>query len=61
VYALARQEGMLVGSSAGAAAHAAREIAKRTDTAGLVVTVFPDGADRYLSKHIYGMFDEWTT
>lgn len=57
---LARQEGMLVGSSSGAAAHAAREVAQRTRTPGLVVTLFADGADRYLSKHIYGAFEEWT-
>jgi O-acetylserine dependent cystathionine beta-synthase len=58
---LAQQEGMLVGSSSGAAAHAAREVARRKETGGLVVTLFPDGADRYLSKHIYGDFDQWTT
>jgi O-acetylserine dependent cystathionine beta-synthase len=57
---LARREGMLVGSSSGAAAHAAREVARRGVRAGLVVTVLPDGADRYFSKHIYGGFDEWT-
>jgi O-acetylserine dependent cystathionine beta-synthase len=58
---LAQKEAMLVGSSSGAAAHAAREDARRGGTAGLVVTLFPDGADRYLSQHIYGDFDQWTT
>mgnify|MGYP000052911478 CR=1 FL=1 len=62
---LARVEGMLVGSSSGAAAHAARLIADEIAageldvSGGRVVTLFPDGSDRYLSKGIYGSFDEW--
>ncbi len=62
---LARREGMLVGGSAGAAAHAACLIAndiaagKLDVGGGRVVTLFPDGADRYLSKNIYGAFDQW--
>jgi cystathionine beta-synthase (O-acetyl-L-serine) len=58
---LARREAMLVGSSSGSAAHAARLVAQRGGAAGLVVTLLPDGADRYLSQHIYGAFEEWTT
>ncbi len=63
---LARKEGMLVGSSSGTAAHAARLIAQEIEDGSLdvgggrVVTLFPDGGDRYLSKGIYGSFDEWT-
>lgn len=63
---LARQEGMLVGSSAGAAAWAARSVARDIESGRLqvsgrsIVTLFPDGSDRYLSKHIYGSFAEWT-
>ncbi|HIE39669.1 MAG TPA: cysteine synthase family protein [Anaerolineae bacterium] len=62
---LARVEGMLVGSSSGAAAFAARLIADEIADGlldaggGRVVTLFPDGSDRYLSKGIYGDFEEW--
>lgn len=62
---LARSEGILVGSSSGAAAHAARVVAAQIATGelaaggGQIVTLFPDGADRYLSKHIYRTFEEW--
>ncbi|MCS6860832.1 MAG: pyridoxal-phosphate dependent enzyme, partial [Abditibacteriales bacterium] len=45
---LAREEGMLVGHSAGAAMWAALRVAERL-TEGVVVTIFPDGGDRYLS------------
>lgn len=45
---LALEEGMFVGYSAGAAAWAALEVAK-TLTHGVVVTVFPDGGEKYLS------------
>jgi len=63
---LARTEGILVGSSSGAAAYAAREIAHEIEnnilkTAGnRIVTLFPDGGDRYLSKGLYASFDEWS-
>ena len=62
---LAAEEGHLVGSSSGAASVAAREVAEAVaagelDTpARTVVTVFPDGSERYLSKNIYGSFDAW--
>ncbi len=62
---LARTEGMLVGSSSGAAAFAARLIAQEIEegalniSGGHVVTLFPDGGDRYLSKGIYNNFDDW--
>jgi cysteine synthase B len=45
---LALEEGMFVGYSAGAAAWAAIELAK-TLTQGVVVTIFPDGGEKYLS------------
>jgi cysteine synthase len=65
VQLLARTEGMFVGSSSGAAACAARIIADEIESGDLkagprIVTLFPDGADRYLSKGIYGRFEEWT-
>jgi cysteine synthase B len=45
---LAKEEGMLVGHSAGAAMWAALKVAERL-TESVVVTIFPDGGDRYLS------------
>lgn len=45
---LAKEEGMLVGHSAGAALWAALKVAERLRE-GVVVTIFPDGGDRYLS------------
>jgi cysteine synthase B len=46
---LAREEGLLVGISSGAALAAALQVARRLDR-GVVVTVFPDGAEKYLSE-----------
>jgi cysteine synthase B len=46
---LGRNEGLLVGMSSGANAHAAREIARRIKT-GVVVTILCDGATKYLSE-----------
>jgi len=49
---LAREEGLLVGISAGAALHAALEVAGRL-TRGVVVTIFPDSGDKYLSERFW--------
>jgi cysteine synthase B len=49
---LVREEGLLVGVSAAAAAVAALKVAETLDY-GVVVTVFPDGADRYLSIPVW--------
>jgi S-sulfo-L-cysteine synthase (O-acetyl-L-serine-dependent) len=49
---LAREEGLLVGISAGAALSATLEVARRLQT-GVVVTVFPDGAEKYLSESFW--------
>ena len=65
VQRLASEEGHLVGSSSGAASVAARRVAEeiaageRNAPYDAVVTVFPDGGERYLSKNIYGHFDDW--
>lgn len=49
---LARREGVIVGSSSGAAMVAALKLAETIDE-GNIVTVFPDRGDRYFSKNIY--------
>ena len=50
VFEIARSEGIFTGSSGGAAGYAAREVARRAPDDALVVTLFPDSGERYLSK-----------
>lgn len=47
---LVRKEAIFVGSSAGAAAFGARQVAETLPADNLVVTLFPDSGERYLSK-----------
>lgn len=49
---LAREEGLLVGISSGAALVASLEVAHRLER-GVVVTVFPDGAEKYLTESFW--------
>lgn len=53
VKSLAAQEGVLAGSSGGAAVFASLQIAKRLGSGKRVVTIIPDSAERYLSKNIF--------
>jgi cysteine synthase B len=49
---LAKEEGLLVGISAGAALAATLTVARRLGS-GVVVTIFPDGAEKYLSESFW--------
>jgi cysteine synthase A len=50
---LAAKEGVLAGSSGGAAVFGSLAVAKRLGAGKRVVTIIPDSAERYLSKKIF--------
>jgi cysteine synthase len=50
---LAAKEGVLAGSSGGAAVFGSLQVAKKLGTGKRVVTIVPDSAERYLSKKIF--------
>jgi cysteine synthase B len=50
---LAREEGLLVGISAGGNVHSALQVAKTAPPGSVIVTILCDGADRYLSERFW--------
>jgi cysteine synthase B len=52
VYRLSQEEGILVGQSSGAAMFASLKIARKLHS-GIIVTVFPDFGDKYLSTSLW--------
>jgi cysteine synthase B len=59
VYALGQTEGILVGQSSGAAMIAALKVAQSIRE-GVVVTIFPDFGDKYLSTNLWIGWQEWS-
>lgn len=50
---LAREEGLLVGISGGAAVHAAIEVGRKLGSHKTVLTILPDSGERYLSTPVF--------
>ncbi len=57
---LAKEEGLLVGMSSGAAMHVAAQKASEMDE-GLIVVIFPDSGERYLSTELFAVKEELAT
>src|SRR5712692_8146361 len=53
---LAREEGLLAGISSGAALAVTLNVARRLDR-GVIVTVFPDGAEKYLTEQFWNVHE----
>lgn len=58
VYQLGGKCGLIVGQSSGAALYAANIVARELDE-GVVVMIFPDFGDRYLSTNLWAGWGEW--
>jgi cysteine synthase B len=58
VYELGARHGLIVGQSSGAALYAARRVARALDE-GVIVAIFPDFGDRYLSTNLWAGWAEW--
>jgi cysteine synthase B len=58
VYRLGEQLGLVVGQSSGAALYAALQVARDIDE-GVIVIVFADFGDRYLSTNLWVGWSEW--
>jgi cysteine synthase B len=54
---LAREEGVLVGISAAAAMVGSLVVAKDAERDSVIVTIFPDSADRYWSERVWNDFE----
>jgi cysteine synthase B len=50
---VAREEGLLIGVSAAAALVGALKVAQEAPADSVVVTIFPDSGDKYLSEHFW--------
>ena len=50
---VAREEGLLIGVAAAAALVGALQIASKADAGSIVVTIFPDSGDKYLSENFW--------
>jgi cysteine synthase B len=50
---VARQEGLLIGVSAAAALVGALQVARNAPAGSVIVTIFPDSGDKYLSEHFW--------
>jgi cysteine synthase B len=49
---IVRKEGIFAGMSSGAAMYAAIEVAKEIRS-GVIVVIFPDGGEKYLSTELF--------
>ena len=58
VYRLGREVGLLVGQSSGAALWAALRVARELD-AGVIVTLFPDFGDKYLTTNLWSGWKDY--